>query len=1237
MIKLTPTQERAATPSDRNQVVIAGAGTGKTTLLTERVFRLLEQTGATSRYAPAEATKTLRGLALMTFTDAAAGELKERVSRRVMTQLRGARDHERPYWTACRDGLDEARIGTIHSFCRSLVARYPERARVPAGFDVAEADVASLALLHCVREAFDAALTPESDPTLRAAVMEVVRQYGYTGGIDTVRRLASTRTWRRGLLRVQEDDYAAAIRALRDRLFAAVQDEIEPPLRALTEVLLQLPIDQFDTTRTVQDILQGIAGLRQSLSELDSSPVESRLARLADLLRAAGSFKLPTNLKRDWVDTYRETVNEIREIRDSAGKWLVDLNFDPDKAAQEIRPVAAALTRTIDDVRVRYDAWKREENLVDFDDLIEGAEDLLEDATIRDRLREQYQHLWVDEFQDTSQTQARILFTLAGERGSPAYDPANPEACPLAPGKFFAVGDPKQSIYRFRHADVAVFESACRRVDPEDVVSLEDNFRSAPGLIRLHNHLFDRVFAGAERPYEARPQPLRAHRAAPEQPFAHGWILEFGDPDEKGNAEARRRAEAEQVARAILAMREESTPCVFDSATGSWRQPEWRDFSILFRAATNLNLYEDALRRFGIPYLIHSGRGFYNLQEVWDLLNALRTIHNPSDDVAFTGFLRSPMAGVSDAGLYEMRGWGRTTRDRLRAAVERVRGAGGNTAGNPFSCPEDAEAVVRAERILEELWSIRGSATLTELLERLLERTGFPQILLAQWRGDQKRANLEKIVARARAFTETGAFGLEDFIEFVVERGADEDREGEASLDSVTESTVSLMTIHGSKGLEFPLVLLPDLVREKPGHHETFHHPALGTLPNRLDPADPCAQKASGGPLHGLLQQMEIHEVNAELKRLFYVAATRARDRLVLFLPARHAAADGIPDPHLKLLDLRHLLLLGLDGGPVDHLEWREALPPREDEGSWRSGSLFDTQANQLTAAAALPAASPEPGLALVQRCTADFRSLARRRAFHTTEILTYETCPKRYAFKYVYGVPEYGVLDSHCHLDSGGESPEPDDDRAAEVGTIVHNVLAEWDFRTGGDLVAAVDRACDEAEIDLSAEARERAAAHAGWAAGGDWGRQLAEADRIEREAPFRVLFPVNGQPVFLMGRLDGACRRDGAWTVFDYKTNRASGPAERLAAKYRTQLAVYAIAARTALRTPSVRTLLVCTDYQALLPVEIADSFEHETLPQLLTGLLEGDYPPMPDRRCGHCPYLTICEAGRTAVRGT
>lgn len=851
-MNLTP-EQRAAIEHDGRLVVTAGAGSGKTRVLVERYLRLLDDSGAPDPFA---------AILAVTFTEKAAREMRDRVRLALEQRARA----ETPAGRARRAGLaaavEGARIGTIHGFCATLLRAHPVETGLDPRFAILDEVEAGLLLAESVDEALRDVVSArggaEVAPTTLAAGLEVLlEEFGpaevRAALVDLLRGGGETRA----ALRALPSDPAALLRHWHERLALAraeILDELfaGAPWRQAAAALLALaPIAPADDRIGAQ--VQAVVAWLNSLD-----PQAPDFAPLEALNLQGGSKRLWGNAGD--LAAAREALRALREAYRAVAELLA---FAPDPRIEERAALAALALRDLFHIAdARYTQRKAALDRLDFDDLERRARDLLErHPHVRARWRAELRDVLVDEFQDTNDDQRAIIYALAG----PSADPG------AADPRLFVVGDGKQSIYRFRGADVSVFREVERDIQHwgGKRLALQTSFRAHATLVELINRVGERLFwrPTAQHPFETPYEPLAAHRPAP----PHSIVAEWHVLPDAGEAAERRAAEATLLAgRLADLVAGAAGPIVHDPHLG-WRPPTYGDIALLFQASTSFEPFETALRERGIPYLTTAGRGYYGRQEVLDLIHLLQTIDDPSNELALVGALRSPLFAVDDGAIMALKLSGAASLwEALLAAVED--GAAG--AGVTF-----------AARTLGELHAMRGRATVVELLREALDRTGYLATISALEDGERRRANVAKLLAAARL---AGARGLRAFSEYLDMLLRVEAREGDAPLES--HGAVRLMTVHRSKGLEFPIVALPDLGRAPPPLRERWlARRAYGLALQVRDPADEQRRPTAFLLARHTERQLE----RAERERLLYVALTRARDYLILSGAARSKSDDG--------------------------------------------------------------------------------------------------------------------------------------------------------------------------------------------------------------------------------------------------------------------------------------------------------------------------------------------------------
>ena len=838
----------------------AGAGCGKTFVLAERFVRALEGPDA----------RPLGRIVALTFTNKAARELRDRIREECRARLDSGQDP--PRWRAVLRGLEAAKIGTFHSFCGDVLRRHAIEAGVDPAFAVLDETIAlsirEEALAGTLRERLAA-----RDPDL----MELAVDYGFGMVRQSLEDLLANRSvgdlgdWAGREPRALVDAWVEIwSRQVQPALIAAFLEQANPCLEMIAG-------NAFDH----QGIRERLADFADCLGRLraESDPA-SALDRILD------SSKVQGLAAKHWpsLEIYEAIKGHFDSIRKEAKKLKASLHWDEPTTLLAARQ-GLMFARLALRAKGGYDRSKWSRGGVDNDDLLLLTRGLLSDPSspVRGSLSRSIDLVLVDEFQDTDPVQSEILEALAG-----------PGALE---GKLFLVGDLKQSIYRFRGARPELFRDYRSRFPERGRLALSSNFRSVPAILDFVNALFADTFPEAGSALRPGIRPLDVS-GSPAIEFV--WGRPGEEPTgRKPDAHARRREEAGRLARHLKTRLDEGWT-IRDRKGGTTRRAHQGDVAFLFRSLSDSSEYEQALVAEGLDYHVVGGSGFFAQQEVLDLINVLTAVDDPLDAVSLAGALRSPFFSISDDALY----WLSTERKGFpHEGLERCNGP------RLESLPEsDRSRVERARRLLDEWRSIKDCSPIAALVDKILSDSGYEAALIGEFLGDRKRANARKLVRMARRFDEQGGFTLADFVARLRADLRSATKETQAATTDEEGEIIRLLSIHQAKGLEFPIVVLPDLDRKRPGELKRVAFDAeLGPLVNPF--AEPGDGEEAEAAEPGICLGWTIHRHrdrladDAEALRLFYVATTRARDALVL---SSATDPDKVPtSPALALLDRR--------------------------------------------------------------------------------------------------------------------------------------------------------------------------------------------------------------------------------------------------------------------------------------------------------------------------------------------
>jgi ATP-dependent helicase/nuclease subunit A len=846
-------QEKAVTDPTRAIAVIAGAGSGKTLSLVGRYLHLLEQ------------GYPIRSILAITFTEKAAREMSSRI--------RAAFLHHPNHFSEgdgldVRANIDSARIGTIHSLCAEILRTHPAEAELDPAFDVLEEGLASA----LEADAVDTALTWAASDMQISALFELFKE-------NELRQILNSLMTRR--LDVGSLLPAGEGLGLRGKFESMLSSYLASHLDSQTwlDLLSVLtnhrsisPEDKLELAR--QSVLAHWYEIQQARAAQEWDMALASIIALRKAISTQGQ-------KNNWddIETVRAAMLGLREIYDDHLKFLAEKSrFFLDEQVAAHLP---AVYRLFEQTRLEYGRLKSERRVLDFDDLEAiAAKPLVENLNVRAQTQSELRAVLVDEFQDTNDRQRQIVYALTGfNSDSKASTLSNAQSQGAfessAKVDLFIVGDSKQSIYRFRQADVTVFRQVQSDIQSAggQLINLGLTFRAHSSLLESLNSLLSPILGETEdpsRPYLVPFAPLRAYRQNPERDNIQPPFVEFhlglGE-----NAEEGRAASAQALARRLHKLHEKEGFA-------------WGDMALLFRSSIAFPAYEFALEAAGIPFLTIAGRGFYERPEIRDLLNALAAIADPSDDLALVGFLRSPAFAIPDAEIYKLRfpnnsGTRTTLFDSLKQNGEQedkytskhVQEYNGIRSTQNSIDIRTSSFLLHPYQVLTELHSLSGRAPAATILKRFLDITNYRTILSTSPNGARLVRNVDKLLADAHR---SHLVSLNDFLAYIQTLRDVSFREGEAPADASTAGAVQLMTVHKAKGLEFPLTVIADASYEHRGNPGKIQFTDTLLLDLRTDDLHPTAWQ--------LAARREADLEDAEDRRLLYVAATRAKEKLLI-------------------------------------------------------------------------------------------------------------------------------------------------------------------------------------------------------------------------------------------------------------------------------------------------------------------------------------------------------------------
>ena len=934
---------RFAVDPRQNVVLEASAGTGKTSVLVTRYVNLLK--------AGVEPANILA----ITFTRKAAAEMRERIVRE-LRESAARSEFDKARWVELRDRLGEIGISTIDAFCLALLREFPLEADLDPGFDIAD----ETEIPRLVDEALDRAMRifakltkEESDVGLVLAQLGVART---REGLATLleRRLVAGEALNRFLAHGPSDLTSAVVCR---RVAVALEDALRTVPGGLAQFLAEGPVHHPRFELFAREV--------RAVPDLASAPepvVRGRLDRIAaHFLTQEGKARIGGTLNPYKADDYpspeaaRRHRAAVFQIAPHIERVVFAFNRDLNVV------LARGIRRMFAIALAQYRRALDERSVLDFTDVLERALELLrrmdEFSQSRFRLEARYHHVLVDEFQDTSRAQWELVSLLVKSWGEGLGVAASPS--------IFIVGDRKQSIYRFRDAEVAVLQEAGRHIESlrpgaSPRRSISRSFRAVPELLAFVNDVFTEM---GQRPARADDFAYRDEDRFPVNadapPSARGPALGIGVGEDPAACAAAVAAEIDRI------LREDS---VRDRQTGVTRHARPGDIAILFRSRSSHREFERELTGRGIPTYVYKGLGFFDADEIKDLTALLRYLADPTSDLRAAAFLRSRFVALSDSGLARLA-------PRIAASL-----VSSTLDSLQALAAEDRRVLAHVRMYVHEWLSRVDLVPPADLLESLIRESAYAYEL----RGARRRQaweNLKKMRGLVRRIQNRGYATLARIADHVDALTAGD--ESNAVLEAL--DAVNLMTVHASKGLEFPIVFVVNLAKGASGPPK----------PIRVIVDGDATPSVSVGPFVSEMEEADREREKHETRRLLYVALTRARDRLYLssvlkdgvLVPGRGSLAEVFPDSLRGLFahaatafpEISTVAWSGSSGGPF---EWRLVRPPLPGSDLDRCvpGSDVAPLGSDLDRCAPVPDVA-SPALKVVARTTAS-RERGRPRDF---------------------------------------------------------------------------------------------------------------------------------------------------------------------------------------------------------------------------------------------------------------
>ncbi len=1129
MDTLTESQKQALN-IERNISVTAGAGSGKTRILVERYLKIVLSN-----------PRNVRRVLAITFTKKAAGEMHERIADVVNARIAETSDPKRrARLLHVRDQLNSASISTIHGFCARVLREFPIEAGITPDFIELDEMKAGVLIQQAIQQTFDI-LNAIDEPDAQKHWMKVFgtlpRRTIFAMLDKALEKPFEMDKIAESFSTYSEADYIKFLETQWLQLIRQILGDHHPAdFLPLVEEILNLD-DQPAGNDKKTAVLSVLTAFRETCTyDPDSPDAYQALQKLADRM-TTNDHQPYKNLgkigsKAGWISAAGEALLDLSGKCAEAARLLSerkpgDPPGDTDRqwffAFKTFLKLYAQASDT-------YLKLKTTTGLVDFEDLQLLTLRLLQrNEAVRNELADRYDYIMVDEFQDTNLLQWQIVDMLSKK---PDRNGQN---------DVFIVGDPKQSIYGFRDADIRIFKqvkqlfaTADGRQKEDDYagnIYFSDSFRFLPLVNAFINYIFNKILReDPHNAFEVGYHPLDTKRDLPGKGRIELAILDKTEqPD----------IEAEYIASRIANLMRDETIIYH------WRDGEqdtalnYGDVAILLRSRQNLLPVEQALRRRNIPFKTAGGIGFWQKQEIYDIYHLLRFISNPSDDYALIAVLRSKLFMIPDSALFMLAG------EAGGSYLQKIRGP----LQNNYRSGEK-ELLRHAGALLDRWLQCRDRLHTTDLLNRIIDDLKLYAVYAAELDGEQLVANLEKFTGQAARFESSGSGGLSDFLLYIDEFFEREAREGEAQIVLEDTTTVKIMTIHASKGLQFPVVFLPYLNTKRTTQQGNVYFDSdLGLA----HPVNLPAENQSGADhvLLNLIKDKQRQKDLAEARRIFYVAASRCSNQLYLSAALNNdkiekdSAFSWLNDSFLSDgIDLPAEEQIEHDGFTLHiHRTFEDEQKTAPSHKKFEEGL---TQLSQTVSRADVSGVT-------VPDYLQDIADTIGGRVFSATQVMTFVKNPRAYYQRYQLGFFEHDyesfandVYQTDHSLLKGKifhRFLERLEDAVSDPETLIERILTEFEVYDTG----LYDQFKKEL-LNLHEQIGQS-----------PQGKKVMQA----AEAGNEITVTMRLGSDYLTGTLDRIYKNEqGLWEVIDYKTNRiAEDQVESESVKYEWQIKSYAL----------------------------------------------------------------------------
>jgi len=1185
--KLTVSQQKGVTITDRDICVVAGPGSGKTRVLVERFSNLVT-----------EHNVSINEILTLTFTEKAANEMK----------IRAARLFEEKGMEKERQEIEFAYLSTIHSFCSRLLRENAIEAVIDPQFRVMD--------------------ELEAGRVKEQTLQNTLKKWADEKGLDT---FLNDIFWK------QTDSKKSRLKSFKEnliQLYEKIRNACVPITRTINQNnLSQDIISSYNEAEKLINETIAICS-DKSLTPKSREKVDYVLERwnasnLQGDINKIYSGKEKTPQKDDLI---LALLNKVKGIH-SVINLSVSNDVKPPLGAlrEELKTLIGLLAEdystgikmelrdfliTFD---IAYSELKRTESLIDFTDLeVKTIELLKNKKQIAKEIKQKFRYVLVDEFQDISRLQKTIIDLIRSE------------------DNLFIVGDEKQSIYGFRDAEVEIFQDIQKDSDRESLISLNENFRSRSQVLDLVNHIFDRLWSD-----NSNDQQLKAGAEFSDKPVPSIEII-VAEGNDKTEA---RKWESMEIAKRIKEIVEKGEIRITNKREQE-RNISYKDIAILFRSTTDIKLYEHSLSHLDLPYYVVSGRGFFNTTEITDLINLMKVIESPIDEINLASVLKSPFVGIDDDALFRLADHAHSnngTRSLYQALDE--------VSSIKEIEPQSRYRIIQFTKFLDEVQGIKPRTSLWNLISFILKKTEFQSKMLLFSNGKKRYANLLKIVELCKNQEDFEPLTLRDFIEIVEGYKFREIRESEAPVESEEDDVVKLITTHSAKGLEFPVVIVADVDRDNIRPSDYFVYSKNHGISFKI--LNPSTNEEERPLSYERINDESKEKELRESRRLLFVAMTRAQEHLII--------SGGINKNRTKRdKDSGNWYgyvssTLGLNTNPKDNPETIKLDDNKREQNSSQTVEIRHTRIKKenkppkegkkiklLTQykkeiAACNKIKTPSPSKEIVKTGNNILSTIAHtvdvdnsHYVYSVTEILKFHFCPQLYYFNSILGLQG---INERCQTRSGHDEAEDEgnlkDDELPghELGNIVHRVFKNYHFPEDNPK-EYIKKELSVFEMDTNQDSLDHVANWVNSFYNSDIGKEVVSSKRYKRETSFIFNYRHN----LIKGQIDlFYFNNEGLLKIIDYKSNDIT--IDEIPEKvklYQLQMQLYARALETIYGRKVDETILYFLVPNKSVVIDTSEEACREldsTLDNFFTAHKDGCFKKLSDQKCKWCEYKAIC----------